>query len=57
MNLGYAEEEKGKSQARWVWTEMVYLWVGGAKLQAKMWQNDKNNIIFQRVWCVFVGLM
>ena len=29
---------------------MIHLWVDGAKLQAKIWQNNKNSIILQRVF-------
>ena len=38
MNLEYAEKRrKGMSEAKWVWTEMAYLWVNGA---------NKNNKVF-----------
>ena len=33
---------------------MVNLWVVGAKLQVKIWQNDKNGKIFQRVLVCFL---
>ena len=52
MNLKYAKKGKGMSEAKWVWTEVTYLWVSGANYKLKF---DRITRITEGFCVCFVG--
>ena len=55
MNLKYAKKGKGMSEAKWVWTEVAYLWVSGSNYKLKFDRIARTTEVFKGVSMCFVG--
>ena len=61
--LRICRKGKGMLEVQWVWAKRSDLWARRVKLQAKIWQSDKNNRNFRGVgvclwgWCDYPFIM
>ena len=55
MNLKYAEQGKGMSEAKWVWTKVAYLWVSEANYKLKFDRIIRITQVFRRFGVCFVS--